>query len=96
MQVTQQKQVIHGNGSGYDKPMFKCTQCGSTEFQLVLQQGQTVPVSMTVAPNRDVVLTVGGRQYVADLPFMNRYAVCRQCESIRKWAYFYPDRSHKA
>jgi hypothetical protein len=95
MFITQQKQVIHGNGSGADKPMFKCSQCSSTEFQLVLQQGQSVPVSMSIAPNNDVMLTIAGKSYIADLPFMNRYAVCRQCESVRKWTYYYPSKTGK-
>jgi hypothetical protein len=76
--------------SGYDNAMFKCGQCGSTEFQLMLQQDRHIPVQVTVTDEMDMRIEVNGRSYVADLPFMNRYAVCKHCESIRKWQYFFP------
>jgi hypothetical protein len=84
--------VSHRSLSGYDKSMFKCGQCGSSEFQLVLQQGRTqeVPIDLQITPDQDMRIVVGGQSYLADLPFMNRYAVCRHCESIRKWRYHYP------
>jgi hypothetical protein len=30
-----------------------------------------------------------GQEFIADLMFINQFAVCRQCEAIKSWEYFF-------
>lgn len=39
----------------------------------------------------EVVITVNQQEFIADLMFMNQFAVCRDCGGIRNWDYFFPE-----
>ncbi len=69
--------------------MFKCKQCQGTEFQLVLQANVQGQVTVSANPFNEVVVTVGEREFIADLMFMNQFAVCKECGGIKCWAYFF-------
>ncbi len=38
----------------------------------------------------DVVVRVNGKEFIADLLFMNQFAVCESCDAIQAWQYHYP------
>jgi hypothetical protein len=38
----------------------------------------------------EVVVSVGSQEFVADLMFMNQFAVCKECGAIKCWEYFFP------
>ncbi len=69
--------------------MFKCKECGSTEFNLVVQPGFKGTVDVSHNEHNEVVVTANQQEFIADLMFMNQFAVCRQCESIKRWEYFF-------
>jgi len=69
--------------------MFKCKECGSTEFKLVVQPGFNGQVDVSHNEFNEVVVTAQGQEFIADLMFMNQFAVCRQCEAIKSWEYFF-------
>ncbi len=71
--------------------MFKCKACGSDEFTLMVQPGYAGTVEFSTSEHGDVVVHAGGREFTADLMFMNQFAVCAQCNAIKKWAYFFPE-----
>jgi hypothetical protein len=70
--------------------MFKCKVCGATEFNFALNPDHKGPAPI-VSQNEhdDVLIRVGEREFIADLAFMNQFAVCI-CGEIRTWEYFYP------
>jgi hypothetical protein len=70
--------------------MFKCKACYSTEFQLMLQPGFQGNVLIRNNEFHEVVVSVGSQEFVADLMFMNQFAVCKECGSIKCWEYFFP------
>lgn len=70
--------------------MFKCRECGCTEFKLMLQPSFQGKVDMYHHDNGDVVVEVNGKAFIADLMFMNQFALCQGCEAIKAWEYFYP------
>lgn len=70
--------------------MFRCEQCGSHHFKLLVQPEMAKQLQLWVNENDDLLVQVGERPpFVADLGFMNRYATCEQCESSGQWAYWY-------
>jgi len=69
--------------------MFKCKECGSTEFNLVVQPDFTGQVEVDHNEFNEVVITANEQIFIADLMFMNQFAVCRQCEAIKSWEYFF-------
>jgi hypothetical protein len=72
--------------------MFRCTSCQSTEFQLMLQPGQQGRVDVRTNEHQELVLTVNKREFIADLLFMNQFALCKCCGAVKKWEYFFPKR----
>ncbi len=71
--------------------MFKCKQCNTTEFQLVVQPGFTGTVEVSSNEFNEVVVTANGKEFIADLLFMNHFAVCKGCDAIKSWDYFFPE-----
>lgn len=69
--------------------MFKCKECGSTEFKLVVQPGFNGQVEVSQNEFNEVVVTANQQEFIADLMFINQFAVCRQCEAIKCWEYFF-------
>ena len=49
--------------------MFRCTDCQSTEFQLMLQPGQQGKVEVRTNEHQELVLTVNKKEFIADLLF---------------------------
>ncbi len=76
--------------------MFKCNACGSTEFKLMLQPSFQGKVDIYNNENSDVVVKVNDKEFVADLMFMNQFAVCADCEAIKSWSYFFPKENEPA
>ncbi len=70
--------------------MFKCKTCDSTEFQLVVQPQYQGSVQVGCNEFNEVVVTVNNQEFVADLMFMNQFAVCQNCGAIKCWEYFFP------
>jgi hypothetical protein len=70
--------------------MFKCRECESTEFKLMLQPSFQGSVDISNNENNEVIIRVNEKEFVADLMFMNQFAVCAACESIRCWDYYFP------
>ena len=70
--------------------MFKCKSCGSTEFELMLQPGFKGDVSIKCNDHDDVMIRVNDKEFMADMLFMNQFAVC-PCGTIGQWDYFYPN-----
>ncbi len=70
--------------------MFKCQECGSTQFKLMLQPSFQGAVDIYTNDNKDVIVKVNDKEFVADLMFMNQFAVCSGCEAIKSWQYHYP------
>lgn len=73
--------------------MFKCKECKSTEFQLVVHPDYDGMVEVRCNEFNEVVVTVGTQEFVADLMFINQFGVCRQCGSIKNWEYFFPEQA---
>lgn len=69
--------------------MFKCRSCQSTEFQLVVQKNYQGTVEVGSNEFNEVVVKANGQEFVADLMFMNRFAVCKGCDGIKNWDYFF-------
>lgn len=76
--------------------MFKCRQCGSTQFKLMLQPSFEGQVDISTNENHEVVVQVNGKEFIADLLFMNQFAICRECEAIKSWEYHFPKNSAAA
>jgi hypothetical protein len=70
--------------------MFQCTACQATEFQLMLQPGHKGTVEVRCNEFNEILVQVNSREFIADLLFMNQFAVCRQCGGIRTWQYHFP------
>lgn len=70
--------------------MFKCKECDSTDFQLVVQPGFKGNVQVRCNEFNEVVVSAGSQEFIADLMFMNQFAVCKGCGGIRTWEYFFP------
>ena len=71
--------------------MFKCKECSSTEFQLVVHQGFNGQVEIKANEFDEVVIVVNNQEFIADLMFMNQFAVCDGCGGIKQWEYFFPE-----
>ena len=69
--------------------MFKCRECQSTEFQLVVQKDFKGQVDVGANEFNEVVVRANGQEFIADLMFMNQFAVCKGCEGIKTWEYFF-------
>lgn len=70
--------------------MFQCKNCRATEFQLMVQPGYQGTVEVSYNEFDEVVLQVNGKSFVADLMFMNQFAVCKECDAIKSWEYYFP------
>lgn len=70
--------------------MFKCRSCQGTEFRLLLQPDFKGSVEVDQNAHGDVLIRVNGTEFVADLMFMNQFAVCAGCDTIGAWLYYYP------
>lgn len=77
--------------SGNPKNMFKCKECDSSEFQLVVQPECEALVNIQCNEFGEVIVAVNGQEFIADLMFMNQFAVCRDCGGIKNWEYFFPE-----
>ncbi len=73
--------------------MFRCKDCESTEFHLVLNPAFEGSVEVTTNPHDEVLVRANGQEFIADLMFMNQFAVCSNCGAIKQWAYFFPKAS---
>lgn len=71
--------------------MFQCTQCGATQFKLMLQPGFTGQVNIGENEHSEVVIHVSEKEFIADLLFMNQFALCQNCDATSAWAYYFPD-----
>jgi hypothetical protein len=70
--------------------MFKCKDCDSTDFQLVVRPDYNGPVvEITSNEHNEVVVRANNQEFIADLMFMNQFAVCRNCGAIKSWDYFF-------
>lgn len=69
--------------------MFKCRVCGSTDFNLAVRPGYAGKLEVTHNEEADVIIVTDQREFIADLMFMNQFAVCI-CGEIKTWEYFYP------
>jgi hypothetical protein len=56
----------------------------------MLQPSFQGKVNISTNENHEVVVQVNGKEFVADLMFMNQFAICRDCEAIKSWEYFFP------
>ncbi|MCE2929974.1 MAG: hypothetical protein LW809_01120 [Vampirovibrionales bacterium] len=74
---------------------FKCTKCGSQEFNLKLASPSSLLLKWHYNEHQDLILSVEDQSFVADLGFMNRFASCKQCLATRSWAYSYECPSEK-
>ncbi|WP_373531610.1 hypothetical protein [Vampirovibrio sp.] len=71
--------------------MFKCKKCQATEFQLVVQKNVQGEVQVATNEFNEVIVKVGDQEFIADLMFMNQFAVCKGCDGIKHWDYFFHD-----
>jgi hypothetical protein len=71
--------------------MFKCKECNSTEFQLVVQPDYQGTLEVSCNEFNEVVVKTHNQEFIADLMFMNQFAVCSSCGSIKNWEYFFLD-----
>ncbi|HEY9744671.1 MAG TPA: hypothetical protein V6C99_00480 [Oculatellaceae cyanobacterium] len=71
--------------------MFQCKNCRSNEFQLMLQPNYQGTVEVGCNEFDEVVITVNQQTFIADLMFMNQFAVCQDCGAIKSWDYFFPE-----
>lgn len=69
--------------------MFRCKECGSIEFQLVVHPDYQGTVEVSSNEFNEVVVTANGQSFIADMMFMNQFAVCGQCGGIKNWEYFF-------
>ena len=80
--------------------MFKCKGCGHTDFNLVLQPGFAGTIEIESNDLDEVVVCVhqnnSTQKFVADMLFMNQFAVCKHCTGIKKWEYFFPKKLSSA
>ncbi|MFN7311093.1 MAG: hypothetical protein ACK5T0_06955 [Vampirovibrionales bacterium] len=74
---------------------FKCTKCGNDQFSLKLASPSSKVLEWHYNEHQDLVLSVEGQSFVADLGFMNRFASCKNCKATRSWAYSYEAPSEK-
>lgn len=75
--------------------MFQCKRCHSNEFQLMLQQNYQGTVEVSCNDFNEVVITVNQQAFIADLMFMNQFAVCKGCGAFKCWDYFFPTNEAK-
>ena len=71
--------------------MFRCKTCQSTTFQLVLHPSYEGTVKVSYNVYNEVVITTAQQEFIADLMFMNQFAVCDQCGAIKSWDYFFEE-----
>ncbi len=71
--------------------MFKCQACGSTEFKLMVQPSFQGEIEISTNANDEVVIEANQKSFIADLLFMNQFALCKACEAIRSWVYYFPN-----
>ncbi len=54
------------------------------------QPGFSGHIEVETDHHQDVVIRVNGQEFLADLMFMNQFALCETCDSVGDWQYFYP------
>jgi hypothetical protein len=69
--------------------MFKCQSCQSTQFKLVVTEDCQDRVSVDHNAFNEVLIRINQEEFIADLPFMNQFAVCQCCNNIKCWDYFF-------
>ncbi|MEB3287301.1 MAG: hypothetical protein VKJ04_07345 [Vampirovibrionales bacterium] len=72
--------------------MFKCKDCDSLLFDLVLQPEYQGSVAIRINEHQEVEVAINEQSFVADLMFMNQFALCKDCGSIKRWEYYFPNR----
>lgn len=70
--------------------MFQCKTCQSTEFKLVVQPQFDGNIDIHTNEHDEVLIKAGSQEFIADLLFMNQFAVCKRCNGIKQWEYFFP------
>ena len=70
--------------------MFVCKRCGSKEFRLEVQAQFRDQMEISINEHDETVVRVGTREIVADLLFMNQFAICGACGGIKQWEYDFP------
>ena len=70
--------------------MFKCKDCGSTEFNLVIHPDYDGLVDVKTNEHHEVLVKAKNQEFIADLMFINQYGVCKDCGSIKNWEYHFP------
>lgn len=56
----------------------------------MLQASFAGEVEISNNENQEVLIQVNGKEFIADLMFMNQFAVCASCDSIQCWEYHFP------
>jgi deoxycytidine triphosphate deaminase len=56
----------------------------------MFQPGFKGEVEVAINAHQDIEIKVNGQSFIADLSFMNQFAVCKQCDATKRWAYHYP------
>lgn len=59
----------------------------------MLQPEQRGKVEVRCNEFNEIMVVVNNREFVADLLFMNQFAVCKCCGGIRTWQYHFPQQS---
>lgn len=72
--------------------MFKCQGCGSTDFRLTVEEGCKASVEIEHNAFNEVLIKINNDEFIADLPFMNQFAVCQSCNNIKCWDYFFEEK----
>lgn len=56
----------------------------------MLQPSFAGQVRVETNAQQDVVIHVNDKEFIADLMFMNQFAVCGACDAIKAWEYYFP------
>lgn len=56
----------------------------------MLQPSFQGKVDITTNANNEVMIRVNDKEFLADLMFMNQFAVCASCDAIKSWEYHFP------
>ena len=72
--------------------MFRCTACGQVDnFSLMLSADYTGPgvFKQTLNEHGEIVINIDGFEFIPDLAFMNAHAVCKFCNTIHSFEYYF-------
>jgi hypothetical protein len=59
----------------------------------MLQPGFEGQVELDLNTEDEVLVRVNQQEFIADLLFMNQFAVCEDCDSTNSWAYYFPNKA---